>query len=56
MFGTALAAEATPAVDVKILPAKIGDLTLENDAPQDLRGPIGATVPAPMSGALGSER
>ena len=31
VFGTAPAAEATPAVDVKTLHAKIGELTLEND-------------------------
>lgn len=43
----------TPApVDVKELHAKIGQLALENDAPQGLRGPTGATVPASISGAL----
>ena len=45
--------EAAPAVDVKTLHAKIGELTLENDPSQGLRGPTGATVPAAMSGALG---
>ena len=45
--------EPEPVIDVKTLNAKIEDLTPENDAPQGLRGPTGATVPAPMSGALG---
>jgi transposase-like protein len=31
VFGGVAAAEATPAVDVKTLHAKIGELTLEND-------------------------
>lgn len=31
VFGTSLKAEAEPAVDVKTLHAKIGELTLEND-------------------------
>ena len=31
VFGAATAAEAAPAVDVKSLHAKIGELTLEND-------------------------
>ena len=31
LFGGAPAAEATPAVDLKSLHAKIGELTLEND-------------------------
>ena len=31
VFGTGPAAEAPPAVDVKTLHAKIGELTLEND-------------------------
>ncbi len=53
MVGTAPAAEATPSVDVKILHAKIGELTLENDAPQGLRGSTGATIPAPISAAPG---
>ena len=53
VFGAAPAAEAAPAVDVKVLHGKIGELALENDPPQGLRGPTGATVPAPMSGALG---
>ena len=53
VFGATTAPEAAPAVDVKTLHAKIGELTLENDAPQALRGPTGATVPAAMSGALG---
>ena len=39
-------------VDIKSLHAKIGQLTLENDPPPGFRGPTGATVPAPMSGAL----
>ena len=46
------AAKAAPAVDVKVLHAKIGELAFENDPPRGLRGPTGATVPAPMSGAL----
>jgi hypothetical protein len=40
-------------IDVKTLHAKIGELALENDAAQGLRGPAGATVPAWMTGALG---
>ena len=48
--------EGAPAVDLKELHAKIGQLALENDPSQGLRGPTGATVPATMSGALGSER
>ena len=31
MFGATTAPEAAPAVDVKTLHAKIGELTLEND-------------------------
>lgn len=53
VFGAVAPADPTPAVDVKRLHAKIGELTLENDPLQGLRGPPGATVPAPMSGALG---
>ena len=53
MFGEAPKSEPEPTIDVKTLHAKFGELTLENDPPQDLRGPTGATVPAPMSGALG---
>ena len=53
VFGATAATEAAPAVDVKTLHAKIGELTLENDPAQGLRGPTGATVPAPMAGALG---
>ena len=53
VFGEAPKAEPEPVIDVKTLHAKIGELTLENDAPQGLRGPTGATVPAPMSSALG---
>lgn len=45
--------ELVPVIDVKTLHAKIGELALENDAPQGLRGSTGATVPAPMFGALG---
>src|SRR4028118_1086788 len=56
VFGADAKAEPAPAVDVKTLHAKIGELTLENDAPQGLRGPTGATVPAPMAGALGPRR
>ena len=53
VFGDSLKAEPEPVIDVKTLHAKIGELTLENDAPQGLRGLTGATIPAPMSGALG---
>ena len=53
VFGADAKAEPVLAVDVKTLHAKIGELTLENDAPQGLRGPTGATVPSPMSVALG---
>ena len=53
VFGAVATAEAVPAVDVKTLHAKIGELALENDPPQGLRGPTGATVAAAMSGALG---
>ena len=35
--------------DTKELHAKIGKLTVENDAPKGFRGPTGATVPFPMS-------
>ena len=35
--------------EVKELHAKIGRLTVENDAPMGLRGPTGATVRCPMS-------
>ena len=52
VFGDTPKQEA-PAVDLKELHAKIGQLALENDASQGLRGPTGATVPAAMSGALG---
>ena len=38
--------------EVKELHAKIGRLAVENDPPQGLRGPTGATVPAPMSQGL----
>lgn len=44
-------AESEPVVDVETPHAKIGGVTLENDPPQDLRGPTKATVPAAMSGA-----
>jgi transposase len=54
VFGDGPKAEPEPVIDVKTLHAKIGDLTLENDAPQGLRGPTGATVSAAMSGALGN--
>jgi transposase len=53
VFGDAAKAEGVPAVEVKTPRAKIGELTLGNDPPRGLRGPTGATVPAPMSGALG---
>ncbi len=53
VFGAAAAAEAAPTVDVKTLHAKIGELSLEKDPSQGLRGPTGATFPASMSGALG---
>ena len=53
VFGDGPKAEPEPVIDVKTLHAKIGELTLENDAPQGLRGLTGATIPAPMSGALG---
>jgi transposase len=53
VFGDGPKAEPEPVIDVKTLHAKIGELTLENDALQGLRGPTGATVPAAMSGALG---
>ena len=53
VFGEAPRAEAEPGIDVKTLHAKIGELTLENDASRGLRGPTGATVLAAMSGALG---
>ena len=56
VLGEALKTDQEPAIDVKTLHAKIGELTLENDAPQGLRGPTGATVPAAMSGALGPRR
>ena len=39
VFGEAPKADPEPTVDVKTLHAKIGELTLENDAPQGLRGP-----------------
>ena len=38
--------------EVKELHAKIGRLAVENDPAQGLRGPTGATVPAPMSQGL----
>jgi hypothetical protein len=53
VFGAVAPAEAAPILDVKTPRAKIGELTLGNDPPRGLRGPTGATVPAPMSGALG---
>lgn len=53
VFSAVAPVDAAPAVDVKTLHAKIGELTLENDPPQGLRGPTGATVPTPMSVALG---
>ena len=56
VFGEAPKAEPEPIIDVKTLHAKIGELTLENDPPQDLRGPTGATVPATMSGARRTTR
>ena len=56
LFGADAKAEPVPSLDVKTLHAKLGELTLGNDAPQGLRGPTGATVPAPMSGALGPKR
>jgi len=56
VFGDGPKTEPEPAIDVKTLHAKIGELTLENDAPQGLRGLTGATVSAPMSGALGPRR
>ena len=56
VFGEAPKAEPEPIIDVKTLHAKIGELTLENDPPQDLRGPTGATVPATMSGARRTAR
>lgn len=56
VFGEAPKVEAEPSIDVKTLHAKIGELTLENDPPQDLRGPTGATVPAAMSGARRTAR
>jgi hypothetical protein len=49
-------AEAAPALDVKTLNAKIGELRLENDPSQGLRGPTGARVPASMSGARSARR
>ena len=51
VFGEASKADPEPTIDVKTLHAKIGELTLENDPPQGLRGPTGATVLAAMSGA-----
>ena len=56
VFGEAPKAEPEPLINVKTLHAKIGELTLENDPPQDLRGPTGATVPAAMSGARRTAR
>ena len=56
VFGDAPKGDAEPRIDVKTLHAKIAGLTLENEAPQDLRGPTGATVPAPMSGARRTAR
>ncbi len=53
VFGETPKKDAEPAIDVKTLHAKIGTLTLEQDALQGLRGPTGATVPAPMSSTLG---
>jgi len=53
VLGAAPAAEAAPAVDVKVPHARIGELALENDPSRGLRGPTGATVPAAMSDALG---
>jgi len=56
IFGVATTPEPAPTVDVRTLHARIGELTLENDPSQGLRGPTGATVPAPMAGALGPRR
>ncbi|HSG35551.1 MAG TPA: transposase, partial [Sphingomonadaceae bacterium] len=53
VFGAAVAPQAEPGIDMKTLHAKIGELALENDAPQGVSGPAGATVPAAISGALG---
>ncbi len=55
VFGDEAKAEpAGPTVDVKTLHGKIGELTLENDAPlRAYAATTGATVPASISGALG---
>lgn len=55
-FSDGLRAEPQPVIDVTTLPSRIGELTLKNEAPQGLRGPIGAMILAVMSGALGGER
>jgi transposase len=46
VFGDAVKAEAAPAVDVKTLHAKIGELTLENDF---LSGALGPRTPISRS-------
>ena len=56
VFGEAPKGDAEPRIDVKTLHAKIAELTLENEATQDFRGPTGAKVPAPMSGARRTAR
>ena len=56
VFGESPKVKAEPSIDVKPLHARIGELTLENDPAQDLRGPTGATVPAAMSGARRTAR
>ncbi|CAM3201250.1 Transposase [Paracoccus nototheniae] len=53
VFGDTPKAELVPIIDIRTLHAKIGELALENDSPQGLRGPTGATVPAAMSGVFG---
>jgi transposase len=53
VFGAAPKSEVEPAINVKTLHAKIGELALENDAPHGFCGRVGATVPAAISGALG---
>ena len=46
VFGAAPAAEAAPAVDVKVLYAKIGELTLENDFLEGALGKAGLLASA----------
>ena len=41
VFGAGPKGEPKPVINVKTLHAKIGELTLENDAPQGLRDPRG---------------